>query len=177
MQAKSRRLLIRFLTVLLLCGGFGLAYGAIAGDRRSQVGEAAAATTYTSDLRLITARGPIDLKVELAADAESQQRGLMFRRDLGAREGMLFVFPDIASRAFWMKNTFIPLDLIFLDAGRRVVHIAHDAKPQDESLIPSQRPAKYVLEVPGGQTAAWGLAEGDRGEGPAFNKGDTLALP
>ncbi len=177
MQDKSRRMLIRFLIVLLLCSGLALAYGAITSDRRSQESEAAAVTAYNEDLRLNTANGPVDLKVELAADNESVTRGLMFRHALGKNQGMLFIFPDTANRAFWMKNTFIPLDLVFMDAGRQVLHIAHNAKPHDESLILSQLPAKYVLEVPAGQTATWGLSNGDRGEGSAFNRGDTLAQP
>lgn len=177
MDKHQRRTLFQILIVVLIVGGFALAYRAIRQDHMTAAQEAVAAAAYTEDLRLNTAAAPVELKVQLAITPKDQERGLMYRQQLGANEGMLFVFPDVANRSFWMKNTVIPLDLIFMDAGRQVLHVAANAAPRDESLILSQLPAKYVLEVPGGQAAKWGLKDGDRGEGIAFDHGDTLAAP
>jgi uncharacterized protein len=91
--------------------------------------------------------------VELAKSPQETERGLMFRKSLGARSGMLFIFNEDAPRFFWMKNTLIPLDLIFIDSRLKVVHVHASARPLDESPIPSDTPAKYVLEVNAGRAA------------------------
>ena len=93
-----------------------------------------------------------------------QQRalGLMFREELAPDAGMLFLFDREAPRSFWMKNTYIPLDLIFLNDQGVIVSIASDAIPHDESSIPSGRPASAVLEVPAGTAEDLGIAPGDR---------------
>ena len=102
------------------------------------------------------------LDIEIADDDAQTTRGLMYRRSMGEYEGMLFIFPSIEERSFWMKNTFIPLDLIFLDENRIIVHIHENASTKSEESIPSLKPAKYVLEVNAGFSAMHYLKVGDR---------------
>jgi uncharacterized membrane protein (UPF0127 family) len=97
---------------------------------------------------------------ELARTEAEHERGLMFRERLGDEEGMLFVFGAEDEHAFWMKNTLIPLDMIFVDGGRHVVGVVN-ASPG--SLEPrSAGRSRWVLEVRGGWAAARGVARGDR---------------
>ncbi|MCX8021875.1 MAG: DUF192 domain-containing protein [Syntrophorhabdaceae bacterium] len=98
--------------------------------------------------------------VELATTPEEHARGLMFRRSLCDSCGMLFIFEGEELRSFWMKNTYIPLDMIFIDAHLKVVHIEKNAKPLDERPIPSVKPSKYVLEIKGGKTKKCGITVG-----------------
>ncbi|HNS14624.1 MAG TPA: DUF192 domain-containing protein, partial [Syntrophorhabdaceae bacterium] len=88
--------------------------------------------------------------VELAIAPEEQERGLMFREKLPDNCGMLFLYSDDDIRHFWMKNTFISLDMIFLNAKRKVVGVFHAARPRDPTTISSIYPARYVLEVNAG---------------------------
>lgn len=104
------------------------------------------------------------VRVELAADEENRAQGLMFRDQLRPGTGMLFLFPKDGEYPFWMKNTRIPLDMIWIDSGRRIVHIAHDVPPCQIEDCPSYPPhavARYVLEVSAGVARAHGLKEGD----------------
>lgn len=103
----------------------------------------------------------VKIDIEIADDEAQTTQGLMYRRTLGEKEGMLFIFPGEEVRSFWMKNTYIPLDLIFLDTNRRIVHIHESAQPRTEASIPSIEPAKYVLEVNEGFSSRYFLAVGD----------------
>ncbi len=98
--------------------------------------------------------------VEIAATAESRARGLMWRTSLDAGKGMLFVFPVEDHLGFWMKNTLIPLDMIFIGADRRIVGIVKNAEPKTLTSRSVGRPSKYVLEVPGGWSDRIGLKVG-----------------
>lgn len=89
--------------------------------------------------------------VERAVTPEEQSRGLMFRKRLDQKKGMLFVFDREEIRSFWMRNTFIPLDMIFIDSSLTVVSVHRGAKPLDETVIESRFPARYVLEVNAGR--------------------------
>ncbi len=100
--------------------------------------------------------------VEVARTPLEVERGLMFRQKLGADEGMLFVFPETAEHTFWMKNTLIPLDMIFADEDGTIVGIVHGAEPLTTSPRSVGAPSRYVLEVNGGWAAAHGVARGDR---------------
>jgi uncharacterized membrane protein (UPF0127 family) len=102
------------------------------------------------------------VKVELARTPAEQERGLMFREKLGADEGMLFIFPSAADHAFWMKNTLIPLDMIFIDDAGAVVGVVANAEPLSLSPRSVGVPSRYVLEVNGGWSAAHGVANGDK---------------
>lgn len=105
--------------------------------------------------------GDHSVKVELAQSATEQARGLMYRRDMDWNKGMLFVYPNERVLSFWMKNTFIPLAIAFLDGEGRIVHIAH-MKPQDPTSHSSIRPARYALEMNDGWFEKAGVKKGDR---------------
>src|SRR5215467_8753755 len=103
--------------------------------------------------------------VEIADTPETWEHGLMERAALAPNAGMLFIFSDVAPRAFWMMNTLIPLDMLFIDADHRIINIQANAVP----CVPPQRcptynstaPAKYVLEIAGGRAQALGIRAGD----------------
>lgn len=113
-------------------------------------------------VRFDTTRGPWMVKVEIAADDASRERGLMFRRELAPDGGMLFVFPDTDYRSFWMHNTLIPLDMIFLDETRAVVGVVANAAPQTDTPRSVGVPSRYVVEVAGGLAGAHGVGPGTR---------------
>ncbi len=102
--------------------------------------------------------------VEIADDDASRTKGLMFRDELADNRGMLFIFRREEPRAFWMRNTRIPLDIIYLNRDLEVVHIVHDAQPcrtRECPSYPSRWPSMYVLEINGGQARELGLERGD----------------
>jgi uncharacterized membrane protein (UPF0127 family) len=98
--------------------------------------------------------------VEIADSDASRAKGLMMRTFLPQGQGMLFVWPEEAPRTMWMKDTFISLDMIFIDAQGKIVGIMTDAVPHDLSPLGTDRPARYVLEVPAGDAKRLGLAVG-----------------
>ncbi len=102
---------------------------------------------------------------ELAVTDEERARGLMFRDKLLPDQGMLFVFEEEDFHSFWMKNTLISLDMLWLDRNRRIVHIEADVPPCVADPCPSygpKRPASFVLELKAGQAAEFGLKLNDR---------------
>lgn len=101
-------------------------------------------------------------KVELALSEQAQIKGLMFRKSLAADSGMLFHYPENQPVAMWMRNTLIPLDMIFVNRKLRVFHIHANAVPEDETLIRSPAPAAFVIELNGGEAARIGLKKGDK---------------
>jgi uncharacterized membrane protein (UPF0127 family) len=102
------------------------------------------------------------LEVEVAADDPSRERGLMWRRSLDAGTGMIFVFPQDAEHSFWMKNTLIPLDMIFISADGRIVGIVENAEPQSLDPRDVGQISRYVLEVPGGWSMKNGVRSGSQ---------------
>ena len=102
------------------------------------------------------------LDIELALTQTERDLGLMYRNTLAENQGMLFVFPNSQPRSFYMRNTHIPLDIIFLDENKAIVSIQRDAKPMDQSSLPSEGAAQYVLEINGGLSKKWNLEVGDK---------------
>ncbi|MEM9679997.1 MAG: DUF192 domain-containing protein [Bacteroidota bacterium] len=102
------------------------------------------------------------LDIEIADDDYQIQTGLMYRDSMKEKQGMLFIFPDMQLRNFYMKNTRIPLDIIYIDADYKIVSFQRHAKPYDETSLPSEAPAKYVLEVNAGLVEEWQLNKGDK---------------
>ena len=100
-------------------------------------------------------------RVELADTASKRRWGLMYRKELGTDEGMLFVFPDDRDQSFWMKDTPLSLDIIFMDRRRRVVGIIHDTVPFSTRSVSVGVPSRYVLEVRAGLARGHGIAVGD----------------
>lgn len=101
------------------------------------------------------------LDIEIADTDFDIQTGLMYRNSMKKNQGMLFVFEDERERFFYMKNTKIPLDLIYISADTTIVSFQKNAKPFDESSLPSNAPAKFVLEVNAGLVDTWRIAVGD----------------
>jgi uncharacterized membrane protein (UPF0127 family) len=106
----------------------------------------------------------VSVAVELATTPEKRRLGLMYRQDLREGEGMLFLFPKEESLAFWMKNTHLSLDLIFINRTQQIVSIVKEATPYSEKLLPSGQPAQFVLEVLAGFCQRKGIEVGDRVE-------------
>lgn len=101
------------------------------------------------------------LKLEIADNDYERETGLMYRDAMDDDQGMLFIFDNEEPRGFYMKNTNIPLDLIFLNSQNKIVSIAKNAQPQSLETILSEVPAQYVLEVNAGLSDEWNLTEGD----------------
>ena len=100
-------------------------------------------------------------RVEVADTAEKRRWGLMYRTELGEDEGMLFVFPNEEDQSFWMKNTPLSLDIIFMDRRRRVVGIVRDTVPFSTRSVSVGVPSRYALEVRAGVARRYGIAVGD----------------
>lgn len=111
---------------------------------------------------LTTSTGTYRFSIELADDEAERAKGLMFRQHLAPDAGMLFDFGEERPVAFWMRNTFISLDMIFIAADGTVKTIHEKAIPQDPTSIPSGVPVRFVLEIPGGRSREIGLQPGDR---------------
>jgi len=122
-----------------------------------------------SSLVIATAGRDLKFEVELALDDEHRSHGLMFRKKLGPYEGMLFDFFQEMPVAFWMKNTLIPLDIIYIGTDGRIVAIAADARPMDRTPLYSKGPAIGVLEIGGGLAAKLGIRAGDQVRHPFFH--------
>jgi uncharacterized membrane protein (UPF0127 family) len=113
-------------------------------------------------VQIVTSAGKtIPVAVELAATPDTRELGLMYRDHLDDGSGMLFLFPETAPQSFWMHNTKISLDIVFLDDAGKIVRLYANATPFSDASLPSMAPIRYVLEVPGGFCAAHGVAEGD----------------
>ena len=113
-------------------------------------------------LTVITAGKAHRLQVEIARSEEEQAKGLMFRTAMGANEGMIFPMDPPRRASFWMRNTVIPLDIIFIGADRRILNIAANAVPYSEASLASSGAVSAVLELNGGRAAQLGIAPGDR---------------
>jgi uncharacterized protein len=112
-------------------------------------------------VRLETPRGPWVIQVEIANTDEARARGLMFRKDLPQDHGMIFVFPSSEEHSFWMHNTLIGLDLIYLGEDRSVVGVI-TAPPLTDTPRSVHQPSRYVLEVSAGEAAAHAVGPGTR---------------
>lgn len=117
----------------------------------------------TERVQILTARGEgYIFNVELALTVPDQAKGLMHRTDLAEEAGMLFFFGDEIERGFWMKDTLIPLDIIFIKKDGRIHHIHENAKPHDTTSIRSNGPVAAVLEINAGLGRKLGIRAGDR---------------
>lgn len=134
-------------------------------DRKtSEVNQVEVTFTKEGELQIkkaITDSLITSLDIEIADDDYATQTGLMYRSSMENTQGMLFIFPDTDYRSFYMKNTEIPLDIIFIAEDQTIVSIQKNAQPLSESSLPSKAPAKYVLEVNAGLSDEWGLNQDD----------------
>jgi uncharacterized membrane protein (UPF0127 family) len=118
----------------------------------------------TEELTITTEKGTQRFSVEVAVTDVQKAKGLMFRERMALNQGMLFLFPAAEARKFWMKNTPLSLDIIFIDETGRIIHIAEGTTPFSEKTISSQGPAQYVLEVLAGTSRRLGIKPGDQVE-------------
>lgn len=103
-----------------------------------------------------------EFDIEIADDEYERQTGLMYRRSMTDKQGMLFIFPLEDYRSFYMKNTYIPLDIIYIDKDLEIVSFQYDAQPLDEKGLPSNIPAQYVLEIKAGLAKKFDFQIDDR---------------
>ena len=104
----------------------------------------------------------VKYNIEIAESDYETQTGLMYRESMELDQGMFFIFPDVLYHSFYMKNTKIPLDLIFIDEGLRIASYKENAQPMDETGLSSEVPVQYVLELNAGQRKQYSLEVGDR---------------
>jgi uncharacterized protein len=119
-------------------------------------------------LDIVSKSGVHAFSVELATNEAERSRGLMFRKELPEGQGMLFDFMQDQPVSFWMHNTYISLDMIFIAGDGRIVRIAENTEPMSDRLIPSGAPVRAVLEVIAGTARKFGIAPGDRVESAIF---------
>lgn len=124
------------------------------------------ATACSADNHAVfhTAKGDFGFTIEIADTEAEREKGLMFRTSLAPDAGMLFDYHQEQEAAFWMQNTLIPLDMIFISAKGLVKSIHVNARPMDTTPIPSGGPIRFVMEIPGGRSEEIGLKVGDRFE-------------
>lgn len=120
-------------------------------------------------LEIVTKNGVHVFSVELAANDADRAKGLMFRKELPEGQGMLFDFKQEQEISMWMRNTYIPLDMLFINADGRIRRIAENTVPFSERTIPSGGPVRGVLEVIAGTAKKLGIAPGDRVAHPIFS--------
>jgi uncharacterized membrane protein (UPF0127 family) len=119
-------------------------------------------------LEIASKSGVHAFAVEMALTPEEQSRGLMFRKTLPEGQGMLFDFKRDQELSFWMKNTYVSLDMIFIRGDGRILRIAENTEPLSERMVPSGGPVRAVLEVVAGTARKLGIAPGDRVAHPIF---------
>jgi hypothetical protein len=129
------------------------------------------ASLPTTKVVIDTQKGPVAFNVEVAADGASQEKGLMYRTALASDAGMLFDFHQPNLVVFWMKNTPLSLDMLFIRADGTVSTIAADAVPYSEDRLPSSEPVLAVLEINGGRAMALGIQPGDKVHAAIFGNG------
>jgi uncharacterized membrane protein (UPF0127 family) len=162
MRSAGQRTLLRRRTIIGLGVALMLAGACAPGGPTDDRGEPLEA------LSIVTASGTHSFLVEIADDDAERAQGLMYRLPLEDDRGMLFQFPDMAERGFWMRNTPSSLDIIYIDNAGRIVSIAQHTTPNSDANIPSYGPAKGVLEVRAGRAAEIGARAGDQVIHPFF---------
>jgi uncharacterized membrane protein (UPF0127 family) len=134
-------------------------------------GVSSAAEARLEAVEVITSRGRARFQVEIAVTQAEQAKGLMFRKSLAPDRGMLFTYKRPQPVAYWMKNTLIPLDIIYIQPDGRILSIVRNARPHDETPLPSGGLVLGVLEIAGGRAAQLGILPGDRVLHRIFPKG------
>lgn len=164
-RKRAAALLGIALAAAVLSAGAGLVFSAWerAAEAQAQAPQGEPQRLQSVPLTIFRADGSeAVIEAEVADTPQEREIGLMFRRRLGPDQGMLFIYETTREAGFWMRNTLIPLDMIFIREDGIVHRIHENAVPLDETPIPSLGPVRYVLEVAGGQAAALGVAVGDQ---------------
>lgn len=155
----KRRRMALIMLVLLIPVAIGLIISYLP-SKQKQMGpkfqkEGTLQITDESQSKVLT-----NLDIEIAENDDDRTRGLMWRRHMDEEQGMLFIMEQQEMQAFWMLNTYIPLDILFIDEQFRIVTIQKNTKPQTLDQVPSSAPARYVLEVNGGYCDRHSIREG-----------------
>jgi uncharacterized protein len=145
-----------------------LLFGAMAASSLVLSAEAQLQRFATSELTIVSATGAHRFTVEVAETPAQMEQGLMFRRSMAPDAGMLFDYKTPTVATMWMRNTLIPLDMLFVDAQGRIVNIRERAVPQSLDVISAAAPVRAVIELNGGTVARLGIAPGDRVQHPIF---------
>ena len=158
-SVQAARRAQRFVLILALFWAGALIWAGFAGADNTAVYPDTPPAFETSDITLLPggSRSPVTFTVKLAISEAQRRYGLMFTADLPDRHGMLFIFETDAVLRFWMKNTQIPLDMLFFDSAGRLVSLIRSAEPFSLSPRASTGPARYVLEINGGTAAKMGV--------------------
>lgn len=148
---------------ILVAGLFGLLlWGDPAGAFSADPPDTGVAQSLPlAPLTVETGKGPVVVQVQVADTDVTRQTGLMYRRSMPEKEGMLFIFQEVRPVAFWMKNTVLSLDILFLDDAGRVMNIARGTRPFSLEPIPADGPTRAVLELNAGASARLGIEVGD----------------
>jgi uncharacterized protein len=141
---------------------------AVPGARAGHISGGGLTTFSTDKLTIETASGPRAFRIEVARSGRQQAQGLMYRRRLAADAGMLFVYRRTQVIEMWMRNTFIPLDMLFIASNGRIAHIAERTTPQSLETISSREKVNFVLELNAGTVARLKIKIGDRVRSPAL---------
>ena len=151
------------------CAHAWLWMAVVAGIALCAVAASSARAASVQPLEIVTKNGVQVFSVEMATTEQEKETGLMYRKELPDGKGMLFDFSPEQQISMWMKNTYIPLDMIFIRADGRILRIAENTEPQSTRIIPSGGLAKGVLEVIAGTAKKYGIQPGDRVAHPLFN--------
>ncbi len=116
------------------------------------------------ELVISSGSGEVKIDIQIAKTEFDRELGLMYRKSMEENHGMLFIFPDVQVRSFWMRNTEIPLDMIFIGPSKTILNIAKNTTPYADVSYTSNGPAKYVLEVNGGFADRHNISAGDKVE-------------
>ncbi|MEC9198348.1 MAG: DUF192 domain-containing protein [Pseudomonadota bacterium] len=137
---------------------------AVIGSVAPTIASADTSTCTVKSLSIETRKGAVSVSIEVATTPETRELGLMNRTQLAPDAGMLFVYPPDRAIAFWMKNTLIPLDMLFIDGAGGIQFIKHEAQPHDLTPIPGPTgiAARAALEINGGRAEELGIEVGDR---------------
>jgi uncharacterized membrane protein (UPF0127 family) len=154
----------RAISLALALSGASVAVG---GTALAQDGKAMMLPVDAAPLVAATSSGKQQFYIEIADDNSERERGLMFRRDMPDNRGMLFVFEASRPVGFWMKNTPMPLDMVFIRADGTIASI-QQAEPFSEAVVSTPAPIRFVLELKAGTAAKRGLKEGDKLEHPVI---------
>jgi hypothetical protein len=168
-------MILRLLLVTTLCAGalVTLAPGPLLAPRAALAQAQSGVTFPSTPLAIQTSGGKSHrFKVEVAKSQDERSQGLMFRRTLAPDAGMLFDFGRTEPVAMWMKNTLIPLDMLFIAGDGVIVNIAQRTVPQSLTPIPSAKPVRFVLELPGGTASRLALKPGDKVIHPLLGTGE-----
>jgi uncharacterized membrane protein (UPF0127 family) len=163
-----------------IIGFVSMGFSSIGRNVRSSIAPAAVAVIFAvvsavaqaasfQPLEIVTKSGVQVFSVEMATTEQEKETGLMYRKELADGKGMLFDFSPEQQVSMWMKNTYIPLDMIFIRADGRILRIAENTEPESTRIISSGGLAKGVLEVIAGTAKKYGIAPGDRVAHPLFN--------